>query len=500
MKVEEARVISTEQKQTAATSGTSPFTQLYINGKWRAASGGRDPIPVVDPATTDVLAHVANASQADFDAAVDAAAAALEPWGATPPRERAEILRRAWELLAAERDAFAELIVRENGKARADAIGEMTYAAEFFRWFSEEGVRVRGDMRRSPAGNNWIMVTHEPVGVALLVTPWNYPAAMATRKIAPALAAGCPVILKPAAETPLTALALADLLERAGVPAGVVNVVTTTPAGPPVARMLLDRRVRALSFTGSTEVGQKLLANAAPNVVRCSMELGGNAPFVVMADADLDAALEGLMVAKLRNGGSACTAANRIYIAEEVANEFAEALTKRMAAVRMGNGLDPSIELGPLVSATQRDSVKTLVDDAVAGGAQVETGGGTGSLSGYFYEPTVLTQVPADAPILTQEIFGPVAPLVTFKTKDEVIKLANDSDAGLVAYVYTSDLADGLELVRRLRAGMVGLNRGLVSDPAAPFGGVKHSGVGREGASEGILEFLDTKYAAVPYH
>jgi succinate-semialdehyde dehydrogenase/glutarate-semialdehyde dehydrogenase len=475
------------------------LTGLYIDGGWREPLAAADPIPVMDPATTGLIEHVANAGVADADAALDAAERAQTSWAETSPRERSEILRRAWELMVAESEQFSRLIVRENGKALRDARSEVSYAAEFFRWFAEEAVRVPGDMRRSPNGQNWIMVTEEPVGIALLVTPWNYPAAMATRKIAPALAAGCTAVLKPAAETPLTALALADLLERAGLPRGVLNVLTTKRSGALVGHMLHDPRVRALSFTGSTEVGRVLLAAAADNVVRTSMELGGNAPFVVLDDADLDDAVDGLMVAKLRNGGSACTAANRIYVADSVAEEFVASLTTRMAAVRIGNGLDEEVELGPLVNAATRDKVASLVEEAVAGGASVKVGGGSGGLPGYHYEATVLTDVKPDAEILRTEIFGPVAPVVTFSSIEEAVALANDSQFGLIAYLYTRDLDRGLSVTRRLKAGMVGLNRGVVSDPAAPFGGVKQSGIGREGASEGIREFLDTKYTAIPY-
>jgi succinate-semialdehyde dehydrogenase/glutarate-semialdehyde dehydrogenase len=475
-------------------------TGLYIDGTWREPISAADPIAVVDPATTQVIDHVANAGIADMEAAIDAAGRAQEAWAELPPRERSEILRRAWELMVAEAETFARLIVRENGKALRDARSEVAYAAEFFRWFAEEAVRVPGDMRRSPNGQNWIMVTEEPIGVALLVTPWNYPAAMATRKIAPALAAGCTAVLKPAAETPLTALALADLLERAGLPRGVLNVVCTRRSGPLVDHALHDPRVRALSFTGSTEVGRVLLAAAADNVVRASMELGGNAPFVVLDDADLEEAVEGLMVAKLRNGGSACTAANRIYVADAIADDFVAELSARMDAVRCGNGLDEDVELGPLVNAATRDKVADLVEEAVAAGASVTAGGDAGDLPGYHYRATVLTDVKPDAEILRTEIFGPVAPVVRFSSTQEAIALANDSEFGLIAYLFTRDLDRGLSVSRRLRAGMVGLNRGVVSDPAAPFGGVKQSGIGREGAAEGIREFLDMKYTAIPYH
>jgi succinate-semialdehyde dehydrogenase/glutarate-semialdehyde dehydrogenase len=433
-------------------------------------------------------------------AAVDAAAGALPAWSQMPPRERAEILQRAYHLMIENLDKLARLIVLENGKVLADALSEVRYAAEFFRWFAEEAVRVPGDLRRSPSGHNWIMVSHEPVGVSLLVTPWNFPAAMATRKIAPALAAGCTVVLKPAMETPLTALAVVDLLEQAGVPAGVVNVVTPTPAGPAVAAMLADSRVRALSFTGSTEVGRLLLAGAAGNVIRCSMELGGNAPFLVLDDADLDSAVEGLMVAKMRNGGAACTAANRILVQRGIATKFIERFTDRMAGLSVGPGLDAGSDVGPMVTAGERSRVRDLVASTIAAGARTSTGGAVvDDRNGFFYAPTVLTDVVASAPILQQEIFGPIAPVVVFDSVDEGVALANDTDAGLVAYLYTQGLEQGLALSRRLEAGMVGLNRGLVSDPAAPFGGVKHSGLGREGAHEGMLEFLETKYVATPY-
>ena len=473
---------------------------LYIDGDWREPLVPRESIPVVDPATTQVIDSVANASVADADAALDAAERAQWLWAETAPRERAEVLRRAWELMVAESEGLARLIVQENGKALRDARSEVAYAAEFFRWFAEEAVRIPGDMRRSPNGQNWIMVTEEPVGIAVLVTPWNYPAAMATRKIAPALAAGCTAVLKPAAETPLTALALADLLERAGLPRGVLNVLTTNRSGELVDHMLHDARVRALSFTGSTEVGRVLLAAAADNVVRTSMELGGNAPFVVLEDADLQEAVDGLMVAKLRNGGSACTAANRVYVAESIAEGFIAAIAERMGAVRSGSGLDEDVELGPLINAKTRDKVADLVSAAVANGASVRAGGGYGDLPGYHYQATVLADVKPDDAILRTEIFGPVAPVVTFSSVEEAIALANDSQFGLIAYLYTRDLDRGLSVSRRLQAGMVGLNRGVVSDPAAPFGGVKQSGLGREGASDGIREFLESKYTAIPYH
>ena len=471
-------------------------TELYVDGKWRPASDG-ETIDVRDPATEEVIATVASASEEDGLAAVAAGHEALPQWAATPPRDRGEILRRAFELLTERADEFAELMVRENGKALADARSETLYSAEFFRWFSEEAVRNHGDLMTAPSGQNRIMVLRQPIGVSVLVTPWNFPAAMATRKIGPALAAGCTVILKPASETPLTALAMADLLAEAGVPPGVVNVLPSSRSGPVVSAMLHDPRVRKLSFTGSTEVGRRLLAEAADQVVSCSMELGGNAPFMVFDDADLDAAIEGAMVAKMRNGGEACTAANRFYAQAAVAEEFSRRLAEAMGAVRMGPGLEEGVQLGPLVNAEARDKVAKLVGGAVGSGARVLTGGEAPEGPGYFYPPTVLDLVPSDEAILKTEIFGPVAPVVTFDTDDEAVALANDTEFGLVSYVYTGDLARGLRVVEALETGMVGLNRGLVSDPAAPFGGVKQSGIGREGGHDGLLEFLESKYVAL---
>ncbi|WP_104523710.1 NAD-dependent succinate-semialdehyde dehydrogenase [Blastococcus atacamensis] len=471
-------------------------TDLYIGGNWRQA-GRPDPIPVLDPATEQVLVTVADASPEDGIAAVDAAAAALPGWAAASPRHRSDVLMRAFALMTERREQLAELIVLENGKALADARGEVAYAAEFFRWYAEEAVRAAGTVQTAPAGTNNILVLRQPIGVAVLVTPWNFPAAMATRKIGPALAAGCTVVLKPATETPLTAFAIVALLEEAGVPPGVVNCVTTRSAGSVVKAMVDDPRVRKLSFTGSTEVGRRLLATAAETVVSCSMELGGNAPFLVLADADLDTAVAGAMLAKMRNGGSACTAANRFYVHASIEREFASRLSVAMSRLRVGNGLDAGVDVGPLVNAPTRDKVAELVTGALDGGAAVLSGGSAPDRPGFFYTPTVLGEVPADASILREEIFGPVAPVVPFDTVDEAIALANDTEYGLVSYVYTGDLAQGLAVSERLDSGMVGLNRGVVSDPAAPFGGTKQSGVGREGGHEGMLEYLESKYIAV---
>jgi succinate-semialdehyde dehydrogenase/glutarate-semialdehyde dehydrogenase len=471
-------------------------TDLYIGGTWRPAFDGAR-LDVVDPATEVVIASVASGSVEDARAAVDAADAASADWAGRKPRERGEILRRAYELLVAEGERFARLITVENGKSLTDARGEVAYAAEFFRWYAEESVRNIGDISRAPSSGARIVVQHRPAGVAVLVTPWNFPAAMATRKIGPALAAGCPIVLKPASETPLTALALVPVLEEAGVPAGVVNVLPSRRSGAVVGAMLQDPRVRVVSFTGSTDVGRKLLHAAADNVVRPVMELGGNAPFIVLADADIDAAVEGAMIAKMRNMGEACTAANRFYVHADVHDAFAARFTERMAALKVGHGLEQGVALGPLVNAESRDKVADLVDDAVGRGARVLTGGKKPDGKGFFFPATVLTEVPDEAVMLREEIFGPVAAIQRFVDEDEVVARANATEYGLVAYLYTRDLGRGLRLSERLDFGMVGLNRGLVSDPAAPFGGMKQSGIGREGAHEGIMEFLETQYVSV---
>jgi len=481
----------------ASITGMNAPTELLIGGQWSAGRAGL--LPVIDPATEDPIAEVASATPDDALDAVAAAHAALPGWAATPPRARGECLRRAYELMIARTEPLARLMVLENGKALRDAKAEVTYAAEFFRWFAEEAVRLDGMVTRAPSGANRILVLHQPVGVAVLVTPWNFPAAMATRKIGPALAAGCTVVLKPAKETPLSALAVAAILAEAGVPDGVVNVVTAQSAGPVVAAMLADPRVRKLSFTGSTEVGRTLLRTAADTVTNCSMELGGNAPFLVLADADVDAAVDGAMIAKMRNGGEACTAANRFYVHEAVAGEFTAKFAARLAALAVGPGLDDGTDLGPLVNADTRAKVATLVEEATKDGGRVVTGGQAPERRGYFYAPTVLDDVPRTAGILGEEIFGPVAPIVRFSDTDEAIALANDTEYGLVSYLYTADLRRGLQVAEALEAGMVGINRGVVSDPAAPFGGVKQSGLGREGGHWGLLEFTETKYIAVDW-
>jgi succinate-semialdehyde dehydrogenase/glutarate-semialdehyde dehydrogenase len=485
-------------KHVAPTGYADPALHaegLYIAGQWRPGSG----IPVLDPATGGTLAEVANATIDDAMAAVDAAETAAAGWRATPARRRAEILRRWFELMTEHAEELATLIALENGKALPDARGEVAYAAEFFRWYAEEASRIPGEFRHTPSGSHTIMVDHEPIGIAVLITPWNFPAAMATRKIGPALAAGCTVILKPASETPLTAFAMARLGAEAGVPPGVVNVLTTLDPGPVVSAMLADPRVRKLSFTGSTSVGRTLLAEAARSVVSCSMELGGNAPFLVFDDADLEAALDGAMIAKMRNAGEACTAANRFYVQAGIHDAFVSGLAARMAALKIGAGSDPSTQCGPMITSKAVEKIDRLVTEAVAGGARVVTGGTPLPGSGNFYPPTVLDNVPVDARIAREEIFGPVAPVYRFETEAEAIRLANRTEYGLAAYVYSGDLSRALRVGKGIETGMLGINRGLMSDPAAPFGGVKQSGLGREGGVTGILEFMEPKYYAVAF-
>jgi len=471
-------------------------TGLLIGGEWRAGSGS---LAVLDPATETELTAVATASRDDAIAAVDAAEAAADEWAGTAPRHRAEILRRSFELMRENEEALAELVVMEHGKSFSDAIGEVRYGAEFYRWFSEEAPRVAGELRTAPGGDKKILTLVQPVGVCLLITPWNFPVAMATRKIGPALAAGCTVILKPASDTPLSALAVAHLMEEAGLPPGVVNVISARGSSGVTDAILEDPRLRKLSFTGSTEVGRMLLEKASHQVLRTSMELGGNAPFVVFEDADLDAALEGAMVAKMRNAGEACTAANRFLVHAAVVDEFSVRLTERMEALKVGPGIDRDNEVGPMINAKSRDDIAALVTETLDGGARALTGGSAPDRPGYFFTPTVLTEVTADAAILGKEIFGPVAPIVTFESEDEAVEIANDTEFGLISYVYTEDMRRGLRVAERIESGMIGLNKGLVSDPAAPFGGLKQSGLGKEGSHEGILEYLDTKYVGLDW-
>jgi succinate-semialdehyde dehydrogenase / glutarate-semialdehyde dehydrogenase len=452
---------------------------------------------VEDPATGEVFTDVADADGADGLRALDGCAAVQGPWSRTAPRVRSEILRRAFDLVTDRRDEIARMITREMGKPIAESESEVDYGAEFLRWFGEEAVRIGGRYTTSPQGTGRILVTKQAVGPTLAITPWNFPLAMGTRKIAPALAAGCTVIVKPAAETPLTMMLLGDLLAEAGVPPGVVSVLPTSRPAELTGPLLADRRLRKLTFTGSTAVGARLLAQSAPRVLRTSMELGGNAPFVVFADADLDAALDGVMAAKMRNGGQACTAANRIYVESPIRMEFTAALTQRVRGLRVGPGDQPGVTVGPLISATQRRRVATLVDDAVASGATVTTGGAVVPGPGWFFEPTVLTDVSASARILREEAFGPVAAIVGFDGEDDAVALANDTEYGLAAYVYTENIGRAHRMADAIEAGMVGVNRGVVSDVAAPFGGVKESGLGREAGSEGIEEYLETKYVAM---
>lgn len=474
------------------------YTDLYIDGAWQPGSDGQR-FDVINPADETVIASVASATVDDAKAAINAAEKAFGEWAARTPRERSVVLRKAFDLMTERLHDFAKLITLENGKATADAMGEATYAAEFFRWFSEEAVRADGLITHAPASGARIIVQQKPAGIAVLITPWNYPAAMGTRKIAPALAAGCPVIIKPASETPLTMLALMPLLEEAGVPKGMVNVLPSRQTGAIVDTMLHDPRVRVVSFTGSTEVGRQLLHSAADQVLKPAMELGGNAPLLVLEDANIDVAVEGTMLAKMRNLGEACTAANRIYVHKNVADEFTTKLTQAMGNLKVGNGLDPDVNVGPLVNASTRDKVSEFVDDAISKGAKLHVGGKVPCGKGYFYPPTVLSNVPKTANCVHDEIFGPVAAIQTFDNLDAVIKSANDTEYGLVAYVFTENMKLGMSVCERLDYGMVGLNRGLVSDPAAPFGGTKQSGLGREGGHEGMLEFTETQYISASW-
>jgi succinate-semialdehyde dehydrogenase/glutarate-semialdehyde dehydrogenase len=470
--------------------------ELLIGGEWCPATGGAT-LPVEDPATGEIIAEVADASPVDAIAALEVASAAQAGWASTAPRERAELLRRAFDLLVDRRERFASLIALEMGKPLAEARGEVDYGAEFLRWFSEESVRVGGEYRRSPDGTTRILVSRQPVGPALLITPWNFPLAMASRKIAPAIAAGCTMVLKPAKQTPLTSLAFAALLLEAGLPAGVLGVVPTSKAGEVSRPMLDDQRLRKLSFTGSTDVGRHLVERSAGQLLRVSMELGGNAPFLVFGDADIEAAVDGAVLAKMRNMGEACTAANRFYVADPVADEFVERFGDRLESLKVGPGLEPDSEVGPMIDSLASENLSELVADAVDRGAELRVGGAPRSGSGHFFEPTLLDRVPADARMLDEEIFGPVAPVQRFDTEAEALTLANATPYGLVAYAYTRDLDRALWVADRLDVGMVGINRGVVSNAAAPFGGIKHSGMGREGGREGIDEYLDVKYIAV---
>lgn len=469
---------------------------LYINGEWRDSSDGKT-LDVIDPATGKTLVTIADAAAVDGLDAIAAADSAQQDWAKTSPRERAELLRAAFEKVTAMADEFALVMSLEMGKPVAEARGEVAYGAEFLRWFSEEAPRVTGRYGTAPDGKNRIMVLKRPVGPSLFITPWNFPLAMATRKMAPAIAAGCTMILKPAALTPLTSMLFVRVLEEIGIPKGVINVVQTTRAGEVTGPIIKDHRLRKLSFTGSTGVGRKLIADSADRVLKTSMELGGNAPFLVFEDANLDKAVEGAMLAKLRNMGEACTAANRMIVHESVAEEFSKRLAQKMSALKVARGTEEGANVGPLIDEKSRQGVHALVSDAVSKGAKVLTGGEIPSGEGYFYPPTVLADVPEGAEILQNEIFGPVAPVVTFKTEDEAVRLANATEFGLIAYAFTENLNRGLRLAERLEVGMFGLNAGVISNPAAPFGGVKASGLGREGGFEGIEEYLETVYVGI---
>lgn len=487
---------------TASSSGESQAAlenvpkQLYIGGQWRDASGGGT-LGVEDPATGEPLVEVADAQVQDALAALGAAADAQAAWAAHPPRERGEILRRAYESIVQRSDELALLMTLEMGKALAESRAEISYAAEFFRWFSEEAVRIHGRYMVNTTGKGRILTMRQPVGPCVFVTPWNFPTAMGTRKIAPAIAAGCTMVVKPAQQTPLSMLALAQILEQAGLPGGVLNVITAKHSGAVIEPLLKDPRTRKLSFTGSTEVGRRLIEQSAEQVLRVSMELGGNAPFIVFEDADLDAAVDGAMLAKMRNVGEACTAANRFHVHESLAAEFADRLAQRMGALKVGRGTDPDTDVGPLIDEDQRTKVAELVSDATRRGARVLLGAQSLGDRGYFYAPTVLADVPDDARLLEEEIFGPVAPIATFSSEQQAIEAANRTEYGLVAYVYTRDLDRAFRVCEAIESGMIGLNQGVVSNPAAPFGGVKQSGFGREGGFEGIGEYLETKYVAL---
>ncbi|HKH17059.1 MAG TPA: NAD-dependent succinate-semialdehyde dehydrogenase [Solirubrobacteraceae bacterium] len=485
--------ITTSQEQAAVEAVPA---QLFVGGEWRAASGGAT-LVVEDPSTGEALVEVADATPDDASAALDACVAAQPGWAAHPPRERGEILRRAWERITARADELALLMTLEMGKPIAESQAEVSYAAEFFRWFAEEAVRIDGRFATAPNGQGRLITMRQAVGPCYAITPWNFPMAMGTRKIGPAVAAGCTMVIKPAQQTPLSMLALAQILEEVGLPGGVLNVITSSSSSAVSKPIISDPRLRKLTFTGSTEVGRKLIEQSAEGVLRTSMELGGNAPFLVFADADVDAAVDGAVIAKMRNMGEACTAANRFHVAEAVQDEFSDKLAAKLREMKVGRGTDEGVKVGPLIDGAQRDKVDELVRDATGKGAQAVLGGTARDGAGYFYEPTVLAGVGSDARLLKEEIFGPVAPVVGFGDEEAAIAAANDTEFGLVAYVYTSDLKRAFRVCEGLETGMVGLNQGIVSNPAAPFGGVKASGFGREGGREGIEEYLETKYVAM---
>jgi succinate-semialdehyde dehydrogenase/glutarate-semialdehyde dehydrogenase len=483
-----------ESREKEVVAAVHP--QLFIGGRWRDAEGGKT-FAVEDPSTGQTLVEVADASVADGKAALDAAVAAQAEWAATPPRDRGEILRKAFEIITERADELALLMTLEMGKPIKEAMAEIAYGSEFFRWFSEEAVRIAGRYSVAPNGATRLLTLKQPVGPCLMITPWNFPLAMGTRKIGPAIAAGCTMVVKPAALTPLSMLRLGDILTEAGLPEGVLNIVTTKSTGQVMEPLIRDPRLRKLTFTGSTEVGRSLVEQSAEGLLRVSMELGGNAPFLVFEDADIDKAVEGAMLAKMRNIGEACTAANRFIVHESVAEEFGTKLTQKMQALSVGRGTEDGVDVGPLVEAKQRDKVAELVDDAVGKGATVLTGGSAPEGEGYYYSPTVLSDVPLGARLAKEEIFGPVAPIFTFTEEEDALRMANDTEFGLVAYAFTTDFSRAVRIYEGLETGMVGLNQGIVSNPAAPFGGVKASGFGREGGAEGIEEYLETKYVGI---
>jgi succinate-semialdehyde dehydrogenase / glutarate-semialdehyde dehydrogenase len=485
--------ITADQEKTVLSNVN---TQLFIGGEWRESANGAT-LDVEDPSTGNTIATIADATPEDASAALDAAVAAQAEWAAHPPRERDEILRRAFEALTAKADELALVMTLEMGKPLAESKAEIAYASEFFRWFAEEAVRIEGRYATAPNGAGRLLTMRQPVGPCYMITPWNFPMAMGTRKIGPAIAAGCTMVVKPAQQTPLSMLALGEILEGAGLPKGVLNIVTSSKSSDVSKPIIGDPRLRKLSFTGSTEVGRKLIEQSANTILRVSMELGGNAPFLVFDDADVDAAVEGAVIAKMRNIGEACTAANRFHVAESLQDEFTEKLAAKLGDMPVGRGTEDDVKVGPLIDADQRSKVKELVDDATEKGASVVVGGTERDGAGYFFDPTVLSGVPADARLLKEEIFGPVAPVATFDDEEAAVAAANDTEYGLVAYVYTRDIQRAFRVVEGLETGMVGLNQGLVSNPAAPFGGVKQSGFGREGGAEGIHEYLEVKYVAM---
>ena len=491
-------MINTYRMPTLPTGLVPPAisTNLLIGGKW-LEGGAQRRVEVINPSNGSLLTTIANCDENDAIAAIDAAEKAAAGWAATSPRARSEILRRCYEIMVANVDWLAHLISLENGKALPDARGEVLYAAEFYRWYAEEGARILGELAMSPSGNNRIMVEYQPIGISLLITPWNFPAAMATRKIAPALAAGCTCILKPATETPLTAFAIAQIMMDAGVPPGVINILTTSEAGPVAKAILHDPRVRKVSFTGSTAVGRILLHEAADQVISSAMELGGNAPFLVFDDAPIPDALDGAMIAKMRNGGEACTAANRFYVHRAIYKSFTDGIVDRMSKLKLGEGTDSETTLGPMINEKAVIKIDELVNDAVAKGGRLLLGGQRLNRPGYYYPPTVIADVPDNAALLREEIFGPVVALQCFDSDEEAIAKANNTEYGLAAYVFTANLKRGFQVCEKLEAGMIALNRGLMSDPAAPFGGVKQSGLGREGSHHGLMEFCEAKYIAV---